>query len=236
MARYKFVNPLVAWVSAESDRYRESNYEILHGLDEINEAIAEDIPEETGLAEYIHEEMTEIFGKVQEIRISVMELNGEAVGVATVITDSELSAKGIEEMKDYLTGQYADGWGEGFEQREVDSWTETVEYEEYDEEEGEYYTYEVDERHYLYVSFWDSDKDWKIDLLDDIELKEVTPRKPVCRLIGQDGNIFNLLGLAKRELNRANQRDRGNEMASKVYQAQSYSEALRIIGEYVEIR
>ena len=235
MARYKFVSPLVAWVSAGSDSYRESNYEILHRLDEINEAIAKDIPEETGLAEYIHEEMTEIFGKVQEIRISVMELNGEAVGVATVITDSELSAKGIEEMKDYLTGQYADGWGEGFEQREIDSWTETVEYEEYDEEEGEYYTYEVDERHYLYVSFWDSDKDWKIDLLDDIELKEVAPRKPVCKLIGENGNIFNLLAIARRSLLRAGLKQEAKEMVDRATSSNSYGEALGIIGEYVEI-
>ena len=235
MARYKFVSPLVAWVSAESGEYGESNYEILHRLDEINEAIAKDIPEETGLAEYIHEEMTEIFGKVQEIRISVMELNGEAVGVATVITDSELSAKGIEEMKDYLTGQYADGWGEGFEQREIDSWTETVEYEEYDEEEGEYYTYEVDERHYLYVSFWDSDKDWKIDLLDDIELKEVAPRKPVCKLIGENGNIFNLLAIARRSLSKAGLKQEAKEMVDRATSSNSYGEALGIIGEYVEI-
>ncbi len=236
MKEYRFVNPLVAWVSAESDRYRESNYEILHRLDEINELIDEDIQEVGGLAYYLDDRYPEAEEKVRDIRIGVMELKGEVVGLAVVRAIEELSQQGIEEIKDYLTGQYSDGWGEGFEQREVDSWTETVEYEEYDEEEGEYYTYEVDERHYLYVSFWDSDKDWKIDLLDDIELKEVAPRKPVCRLIGQDGNIFNLLGLAKRELNRANQRDRGNEMASKVYQAQSYSEALGIIGEYVEIR
>ena len=44
-------------------------------------------------------------------------------------------------------------------------------------------------------------------------------KKPKCPLIGQDGNIFNLMGIASKTLKR-------NGM---------YDEALSIIDEYVEI-
>lgn len=59
--------------------------------------------------------------------------------------------------------------------------------------------------------------------------------KPDCPLIGQDGNIFNLVGLASRTLKRNVLTSEANEMASKVYKSGSYEEALGIIGEYVNI-
>ena len=59
--------------------------------------------------------------------------------------------------------------------------------------------------------------------------------KPRCKLIGEDGNIFNLLGLASRTLKEADLEDDADEMASRVYKSQSYLEAIAIISEYVEI-
>ena len=59
--------------------------------------------------------------------------------------------------------------------------------------------------------------------------------KPDCPLIGADGNIFNLVGLASRTLKRNGLTSEANEMASKVYKSGSYVEALGIIGEYVNI-
>ena len=38
--------------------------------------------------------------------------------------------------------------------------------------------------------------------------------KPRCKLIGEDGNIFNLLGLASRTLKEAGLEDGADEMAS----------------------
>ena len=59
--------------------------------------------------------------------------------------------------------------------------------------------------------------------------------KPNCPLIGQDGNIFNLVGIASRTLKRNGLTSEANEMTSKVYKSGSYEEALGIIGEYVNI-
>lgn len=55
------------------------------------------------------------------------------------------------------------------------------------------------------------------------------------KLIGEDGNIFNLIGIASRALKKNNQESEANEMRDKVYQSKSYDEALMIISDYVDI-
>lgn len=60
-------------------------------------------------------------------------------------------------------------------------------------------------------------------------------QKPKCALVGEDGNIFNLMGIAARTLRQADQPEQVKEMVSRITQSQSYGEALNIIGEYVEI-
>ena len=64
---------------------------------------------------------------------------------------------------------------------------------------------------------------------------ESKQNKPDCPLIGQDGNIFNLVGIASRTLKRNGLSDEVSEMTSKVFKSGSYEEALGIIGEYVNI-
>ena len=59
--------------------------------------------------------------------------------------------------------------------------------------------------------------------------------KPDCPLIGQDGNIFNLVGIASRTLKRNGLSAEASEMTAKVLSSGSYDEALGIIGEYVNI-
>ena len=59
--------------------------------------------------------------------------------------------------------------------------------------------------------------------------------KPKCPLIGANGNIFNLLGMASRTLRENGMREEVKEMQSRVTISGSYSEALNVIGEYVEI-
>jgi hypothetical protein len=59
--------------------------------------------------------------------------------------------------------------------------------------------------------------------------------KPRCKLIGEDGNIFNLMGIASRTLKEAGMKDEANEMVDRITKSKSYIEALAIISEYVEI-
>ncbi len=59
--------------------------------------------------------------------------------------------------------------------------------------------------------------------------------KPDCPLIGEDGNIFRLMGIASRTLKENGMVEEAKEMCSKVTQSGSYDEALSVLGEYVNI-
>ncbi len=59
-------------------------------------------------------------------------------------------------------------------------------------------------------------------------------KRPKCPIIGADGNIFNIMGIASKTLKRSNMGEEANEMCSRVTSSGSYEEALRIIIEYVE--
>lgn len=59
--------------------------------------------------------------------------------------------------------------------------------------------------------------------------------KPDCPLIGQNGNIYNLLGIATNTLKENGLKEQSKEMTERVFSSGSYNEALVIIGEYVNI-
>lgn len=59
--------------------------------------------------------------------------------------------------------------------------------------------------------------------------------KPDCALAGQDGNIFNLTGIAGRTLWERGLAGQAEKMKERVFSSGSYEEALSIIGEYVNI-
>lgn len=60
-------------------------------------------------------------------------------------------------------------------------------------------------------------------------------QKPDCPLIGQDGNIFNLMGIASRTLREHGLADQAKEMCDRIHQSGGYYKALGVIGEYVNI-
>ena len=60
--------------------------------------------------------------------------------------------------------------------------------------------------------------------------------KPKCRLIGEDGNIFNLMGIVSRTLKEAGEPEKAEEMIRRITSdAKSYDEALAMLMEYVDI-
>lgn len=80
---------------------------------------------------------------------------------------------------------------------------------------------------------------WFDDIVDNNESREKNKMqvetKPKCALIGQDGNIFNLMGIASRTLKQNKMQEQAKEMCDRVTSSGSYEEALNIIGEYVDI-
>ena len=144
----------------------------------------------------------------------VKDFYGDLIGSLWVDTDAPLTAEEQAVFCAYISGQYSDGWGEGFEQREIDAG------------DGK-----------LYVHFWqDHDFELKRDVPDMTEFKKLLnrPKKPKMQLIGQDGNIFAIMGRASRLLKNNGQREKAKEMCDRVTASKSYAEALGIISEYVE--
>lgn len=109
--------------------YRESlneplelgNYEIVNYIDEIHEAIERDsLPDEIhrGLMHY-YDEHDSVNAKVAKYEFSVEMVDDELMGVAILTLNDDLNSSELQKIKDDITGQAADGWGEGFEQREI---------------------------------------------------------------------------------------------------------------------
>jgi len=60
--------------------------------------------------------------------------------------------------------------------------------------------------------------------------------KPKCRLIGENGNIFNLMGIVSRTLKEAGEPEKADEMIQRITkEAKSYDEALAMLMEYVDV-
>ena len=59
--------------------------------------------------------------------------------------------------------------------------------------------------------------------------------KPTCKLIGENGNVFNLLAIVQKTLKKNGLIKESKEMSERVFAASSYSEALVIFMDYVNI-
>jgi len=57
--------------------------------------------------------------------------------------------------------------------------------------------------------------------------------KPVAKLVGANGNVFNLLAICRQSLRRYP--NAFNELRDRVFECKSYDEALVIMMEYVEV-
>ena len=57
--------------------------------------------------------------------------------------------------------------------------------------------------------------------------------KPMCPIIGANGNIFNILGIASRTLKDNGMTEEAAEMYNRVTSSGSYEQALCIITEYI---
>lgn len=58
--------------------------------------------------------------------------------------------------------------------------------------------------------------------------------KPRCKLVSENGNIFNLMGIASRTLKKAGLNEEAKEMTERIFKSESYDKALQIIMEYVD--
>lgn len=143
---------------------------------------------------------------------SVKEADGVLYGCTTLELKEYLETEELSELCEYLTGQYSDGWGEGFEQQEIPV------------EGGK-----------IYVHFWQPSNYLFEQVKPEIQKnQEPEKKRPKMQLVGQDGNIFAIMGRARKLLLANGQEAEAKEMIARVQQAENYYQALHIISKYVE--
>ena len=221
----KFYSPLTAeffpdepdWEDEsynEYEGYPMDGHDLLQYADAVDEAVKKDIADFNGdLMQYYHEDDS-VRQKVVSAVPSVEIHGNKLCGCLNVELRESLNEGEQAVLCDYISGQYSDGWGEGFEQRDIRV------------EDGT-----------LAVHFWqDHDFELKRDVPDMTEFNKLLnrPKKPKMQLIGQDGNIFAIMGRASRLLKNSGQGDKAKEMRDRVMSCDSYQKALSIVSEYVE--
>ena len=221
----KFYSPLTAeffpdepdWEDEsynEYEGYPMDGHDLLQYADAVDEAVKKDIADFNGdLIQYYHEDDS-VRSKVVSAVPSVEIHGNKLCGCLNVELRESLNEGEQAVLCDYISGQYSDGWGEGFEQRDIRV------------EDGT-----------LAVHFWqDHDFELKRDVPDMTEFNKLLnrPKKPKMQLIGQDGNIFAIMGRASRLLTDYGQADKAKEMRDRVMSCDSYQKALSIVSEYVE--
>ena len=221
----KFYSPLTADFFPNEPDYEDEFYDeyegcpldghdLLQYADAVDEAVKKDIADFNGdLMQYYHEDDS-VRSKVVSAVPSVEICGNKLCGCMNVELREPLNEGEQAALCDYISGQYSDGWGEGFEQRDI----------------------RVDDGT-LAVHFWqDHDFELKRDVPDMTEFNKLLnrPKKPKMQLIGQDGNIFAIMGRASRLLKSSGQGDKAKEMRDRVMSCDSYQKALSIVSEYVE--
>lgn len=125
-------------------------------FDELQKSVQYEMKEfgNVGLAEYLNNDLK---GLVTSIIVDVEKIGENIVSKTTVKAIRELTSQEIEKVKDYITGQFSDGWGEGFEQSPIDEYTTTeTDYEDVEVEDGTFESepYDYDVNIEVYAHFW----------------------------------------------------------------------------------
>jgi hypothetical protein len=68
------------------------------------------------------------------------------------------------------------------------------------------------------------------------EYEKMENKKPRVKLVGENGNVFNLTGICSKALKEVGMKDESKEMCSRIFKCGFYHEALAIMMEYCDVK
>lgn len=139
---------------------------------------------------------------------SVAIRDGELMGCTTVQLKEPLDKMEMQDLQDYLKGQFSDGWGEGFEQQEIQTGDGV-----------------------LFVHFGEEPFDFTVEQMQSQE--QPAPKRPKMKLEKWDGDILSVLKRAERLLIENGQPERAEQMMEQF--RTFYNLSSGVISQYVEI-
>lgn len=171
MTTLKLYSPLTAELYfKENNEYGDTDesfatldgWDLVEYQDTVLQAIEDEIlPEEQerGLMHYF-DGSKEVDEKVHSLFLSAEVIDHHLYGVAVCQVNGTLTPEQLNELKETCIGQYADGWGEGVEQRPRQT------------SEGE-----------LYIHFWQGNNGFFLRTAREMDLEQVPEKKPAQRAI-----------------------------------------------------
>ena len=195
----------------EYEGYPQDGHELLEYETAIRDAVENDTRDFGGDLMQYYREDDSVRHKVVSAVPSVEIRGNKLCGCLNVELRESLNEGEQAVLCDYISGQYSDGWGEGFEQRDIRV------------EDGT-----------LAVHFWQEDGFKVTPSFEKTQEQVLMTQRPKMKLLGEDGNIFDIMSRASRLLKNAGQSDKAKEMCNRVMSCDSYHKALNVISEYVE--
>lgn len=101
--------------------------------------------DDINMVEY-YDENSSVKDKLVSMDWEIRETNDTPYGYVDIVLNAPLNDSEVDELKDWISGQNSDGLGEGFEQRRIET------------DDGS-----------LFVSFWDSEKDYFIYTQEEMD-------------------------------------------------------------------
>ena len=130
------------WGDLENEATEMEGRGLLRYETQITSALLKNqMPEEKerGIMHWYHDKDS-VEQKVRSVVFAVEERDRQLWGVAECQITQDLTPEEMSKLKEYISGQASDGWGEGFEQREI----------------------QLDRGEELYVHLWSFDPGWSI--------------------------------------------------------------------------